>query len=114
MQTQQKYNVDHKPISFLISSLENKLIAIPDIQRPFVWDGPRVLKLIDSLYKGYPVGYIVTSINPNVKLKDGTISHGKTILIDGQQRITALSSALLGWEVTTKDYSKKDGSVSDI
>ena len=107
MQTQQKYNVDHKPISFLISSLENKLIAIPDIQRPFVWDGPRVLKLIDSLYKGYPVGYIVTSINPNVKLKDGTISHGKTILIDGQQRITALSSALLGWEVTTKDYSKK-------
>jgi hypothetical protein len=39
-----------------------------------------------------------------VKLKDGTPSAGKRILIDGQQRVTALMAALLGREVLTKDY----------
>jgi hypothetical protein len=39
-----------------------------------------------------------------VRLKDGTPSAGKRILIDGQQRVTALMAALLGREVLTKDY----------
>jgi hypothetical protein len=39
-----------------------------------------------------------------VRLKDGTPSAGKRILIDGQQRITALMAGLLGREVLTKDY----------
>ena len=39
-----------------------------------------------------------------MKLKDGTPSAGKRILIDGQQRVTALMAALLGREVLTKDY----------
>lgn len=42
--------------------------------------------------------------NPDVKLKDGTSSHGKRILIDGQQRVTALMAALLGREVMNQDY----------
>jgi len=44
--------------------------------------------------------------NPDVKLKDGTSSSGKRILIDGQQRITALMAALLGREVINKDYQQ--------
>ena len=44
---------------------------------------------IDSLYQGYPVGYQVAWRNPSVRLKDGTTSSGKRILIDGQQRVTA-------------------------
>jgi hypothetical protein len=59
---------------------------------------------LDSLYRGYPVGYLIAWRNPTVKLKDGTPSVGKRILIDGQQRVTALMASLLGREVLTKDY----------
>ena len=56
------------------------------------------------MYKGYPVGYITIWRNPNVKAKDGTISQGKRILIDGQQRITALMTSILGYKIINKDY----------
>lgn len=59
---------------------------------------------MDSLYQGYPVGYLIAWRNPTVKLKDGTSSAGKRILIDGQQRVTALMASLLGLEVLNKDY----------
>jgi uncharacterized protein with ParB-like and HNH nuclease domain len=50
------------------------------------------------------VGYLIAWRNPTVKLKDGSTSAGKRILIDGQQRVTALMAALLGVEVLTEDY----------
>jgi hypothetical protein len=81
-------------------------IAIPEIQRPFVWDATKVRDLIDSLYRGYPVGYVIAWRNPSVKLKDGTMSAGKRILIDGQQRVTALMAALLGYEIINSDYKR--------
>jgi len=65
---------------------------------------PRVRNLLDSLYKGFPIGYLIVWRNPNVRLKDGSTSAGKRILIDGQQRVTALMAGLLGQEVLTKDY----------
>ncbi len=80
-------------------------IAIPEIQRPFVWDATKVRNLLDSLYQGYPVGYLIAWRNPTVKLKDGSMAAGKRVLIDGQQRVTALTAALLGGEVLTKDYA---------
>jgi hypothetical protein len=63
-----------------------------------------VRNFLDSLYRGYPVGYLIAWRNPSVRLKDGSISSGKCILIDGQQCITALMAALLGREILTKDY----------
>jgi hypothetical protein len=83
------------------------MIAIPEIQRPFVWDATKVRDLMDSLYKNYPVGYIITWQNPDTKLKDGSVSMGKKILIDGQQRITALTAAITGQEVVDSNYKKK-------
>ncbi|WP_249920783.1 DUF262 domain-containing protein, partial [Acinetobacter towneri] len=61
---------------------------------------------MDSLYKGYPVGYIITWRNPDIRLKDGTLSAGKKVLIDGQQRITALTAAVVGQLVLDKDYKE--------
>jgi len=46
----------------------------------------KIRDLIDSLYNGYPIGYLIVWQNPQVKLKDGSSSVGKRILIDGQQR----------------------------
>ncbi|MFN4212446.1 MAG: DUF262 domain-containing protein, partial [Microgenomates group bacterium] len=77
------------------------------IQRPFVWSATKVRNLIDSLYKGYPIGYLITWQSPNVKLKDGSLSQGKIILIDGQQRIIALKTAILGEEIIDKNYQKR-------
>ncbi len=100
----QRYSVTLHPIETLLHFVTSGGIAIPEIQRPFVWDSTKVRNLLDSLYRGYPVGYLISWRNPTVKLKDGNPSAGKRILIDGQQRVTALMAALLGWEVLTKDY----------
>ncbi len=100
----QRYSVTPHPIETLLTWVKSGEIAIPEIQRPFVWDSTKVRNLLDSLYQGYPVGYLISWRNPTVKLKDGTASVGKRILIDGQQRVTALMAALLGQEVLTKDY----------
>ncbi|WP_302538815.1 DUF262 domain-containing protein [uncultured Clostridium sp.] len=102
-----KYEVNNSSIDGILSFIKNGEIAIPEIKRPFVWDSSKVRDLIDSLYKGYPVGYIITWKNPDVKLKDGTFALGKKVLIDGQQRITALTAAILGQEVFGSDYRKK-------
>ncbi|MDT4952798.1 MAG: hypothetical protein QOJ02_936 [Acidobacteriota bacterium] len=100
----QRYSVTPHPIETLLTWVKSGEIAIPEIQRPFVWEATKVRNLLDSLYQGYPVGYLVSWRNPTVKLKDGTPSAGKRILIDGQQRVTALMAALLAREVLTKDY----------
>src|ERR1022692_2317850 len=100
----QRYSVTPHPIETLLTWVKSGEIAIPEIQRPFVWEPTKVRNLLDSLYQGYPVGYLIAWRNPTVKLKDGTPSAGKRILIDGQQRVTALMAALLGREVLTKDY----------
>lgn len=81
-------------------------IAIPEIQRPFVWSRSQVRDLIDSLYYGYPTGYLITWKNPDVKIKGGGTAEGKTVLIDGQQRVTALMAALAGLQVLNEDYER--------
>lgn len=100
----QRYSVTPHPIETILTWVKSGEIAIPEIQRPFVWEATKVRNLLDSLYQGYPVGYLIAWRNPTVKLKDGTTSAGKRILIDGQQRVTALMASLLGREVLTKNY----------
>jgi hypothetical protein len=102
-----KYVVNNNSIDIILGSIKGGEIAIPEIQRPFVWDASKVRDLMDSLYQDFPIGYIITWRNPDTKLKDGTTSQGKKIIIDGQQRITAMTAALLGEEVVGSDYKKK-------
>ena len=101
------FEVNNVSVSTLLGYISGGIVAIPEIQRPFVWDTTKVRDLIDSLYKEYPVGYIITWKSPDIKLKDGNNSGGKQILIDGQQRITALTAALLGKEVLDSNYKKR-------
>ncbi len=88
----QLYTVTPQPIGTILTWVKSAEIAIPEIQRPFVWENVKVRDLLDSLYQGYPIGYLITWRNPNVKLKDGSISVGKRVRIDGQQRVTATPS----------------------
>lgn len=105
MQTQ-KYAIQQPLIESLLTWVKDGDIAIPEIQRPFVWDRSKVRDLMDSIYQGFPVGYIITWKNPEVRLKDGSLGSGKKILIDGQQRITALRAALMDEYVVDKDYAR--------
>ena len=100
----QLYSVTPQPIDTILTWVKSEEIAIPEIQRPFVWENSKVRELLDSLYQGFPIGYLITWRNPNVKLKDGTLAVGKRVLIDGQQRVTALMASLLGQIVLNKDY----------
>jgi hypothetical protein len=102
----QKYAVNQYLIETLLNWVKSGEIAIPEIQRPFVWDGAKVRDLMDSLYQGYPIGYVIAWRNPNVRLKDGSLSEGKKVLIDGQQRVTALTAAILGQYVINKTYKR--------
>ena len=107
MQQSQLYEINSHQISTILNWVKTGEIAIPEIQRPFVWNKTKVRNLMDSLYKGYPTGYLIIWQNPDVRLKDGTSSAGKKILIDGQQRVTALRAAVLGEEVVNSDYAKE-------
>jgi len=102
----QKYSVNQHLIETILAWVNSGEIAIPEIQRPFVWDATKVRDLMDSLYKGYPIGYVIVWKNPTIRLKDGTLSDGKKILIDGQQRVTALTAAILGNKIVNLDYKK--------
>ena len=102
-----QFDVYSTSVENIISWIKSGEVAIPEIQRPFVWDATKVRDLMDSLYKGFPVGYIIVWKNPDVRLKDGSISTGKKILIDGQQRITAMQAAIAGQMVTDASYKKK-------
>jgi len=103
----QKYNINQYSIETILAWIKSDEIAIPEIQRPFVWKASKVRDLMDSLYNGYPVGYLIAWRNPDVKLKDGSTSLGKKILIDGQQRITALNAAVLSDYIVDKEYRKR-------
>ena len=76
--TTQKYVVNQYMIESLLTWVKDKEIVIPEIQRPFVWESSKVRDLIDSLYQGYPIGYIISWKNPNVRLKNGQISEGNS------------------------------------
>lgn len=101
------YSVTTYSVQSILGLIESGDIAIPEIQRPFVWDSIKVRDLVDSLYHGYPTGYLITWKNPDVKIKGGGVAEGKTVLIDGQQRVTALTAALAGKPVLNDDYESK-------
>jgi uncharacterized protein with ParB-like and HNH nuclease domain len=103
----QKYLINQRSVDMLLHYIRDGEIVIPEIQRPFIWKSVKVRDLMDSLYQGFPIGYIITWKNPNIRLKNGELSGGKQVLIDGQQRTTALMAAVLGQEIVNENYKKK-------
>lgn len=105
--TGEKFNLMQYSVQAILGLIAAEDFVIPEIQRPFVWKRSQVRDLIDSLYNGYPTGYIITWKNPDVKTKDGGKANGKKVLIDGQQRITALMAAIVGKEVLDDDFNEE-------
>lgn len=101
------FTASNMSVDNLLGFIKNGSVALPEIQRPYVWSNIKVRDLIDSLYKNYPIGYLILWSNPNIKAKDGSLTGGKKIIIDGQQRITALTAAILGYEIVDSSYQKR-------
>ncbi len=96
-------------LSKLIQDIEMGEIGLPDIQRPFVWTPSKVRDLFDSMYKGFPVGYLLFWANgvSEGSRQIGTDTKQKVprlLIVDGQQRLTSLYSVLKGKQVMTKDF----------
>ena len=97
-------------LSTLLEEIDRGEIALPDIQRPFVWKPAKVRDLFDSMYRGFPVGHLlfwVTGAEVGAR-RIGTHSHEaapRLMIVDGQQRLTSLYSVLTGKEVIRNDYT---------
>ena len=95
-------------------------IGLPDLQRPFVWTDNKVRDLFDSMMKGYPIGYVMIWESPadyetkkNVIGKNEKIhDEPKELVIDGQQRLTALVAAMYGVVVKDKNFADKEIKIS--
>lgn len=107
-----KYEVKQTAVTQVLADVRSDKIAIPELQRPFVWKTSQVRDLMDSLYNGYPVGYLITWQSVGAKLKGGQVAAHQQILIDGQQRVTALRAAIAGQPVVGKHYEKKRIAIS--
>ncbi len=88
-------------------------IGLPDIQRPFVWSNAKVRDLFDSMYRGFPVGYVLFWENGNadgvrqigIDAKQHTIP--SRLIVDGQQRLTSLYAVFRGRTVIDSDYRER-------
>ncbi len=100
------------PLDHLIQSIELGNIGLPDIQRPFVWDSAKVRDLLDSMYRGFPVGTLLFWSNEHMNgIRQIGTSQKQTkipnlLIVDGQQRLTGLYAVLKGLPVLTKDYQE--------
>lgn len=104
-----------KEVSYSMSKLVEDIdvgeIGLPDIQRPFVWTKAKVRDLFDSMYSGFPVGYLLFWGNANVNGArqigtDGKQAVPRLLIVDGQQRLTSLYAVLRGVPVVAEDYSE--------
>jgi hypothetical protein len=98
------------PLNTLVHGIAKGSIGLPELQRPFVWPNSKIRDLFDSLYRGYPCGFLLLwetgaglkGIGTNVKDEIPGLA-----IVDGQQRVTSLYAVLTGAEVIRSDYSRE-------
>lgn len=100
-------------LSNLLHYIELGDIGLPDIQRPFVWSNAKVRDLFDSMYQGFPVGYLLFWENAQVagakQIGGGDKAHAapNRLIVDGQQRLTSLYAVFKGQKVLDADYRER-------
>lgn len=105
-----------KEVSYSLNKLLQDIkmgeIGLPEIQRPFVWPNAKVRDLFDSMYRGFPVGYLLFWANGagDDHRQIGTDEHQKVaqlLIVDGQQRLTSLYAVIQGAMVLRENYQKE-------
>ena len=104
----------------LVRGVESDRIGLPDLQRPFVWQDSKVRELFDSMLRGYPIGYIMLWESPanyeskknSIGSNDKTYVEAKELVIDGQQRLTALVASMYGVKIVDKNFAEHEIRIS--
>ena len=103
-----------RSVGDLLRDVEIGRIGLPDLQRQFVWKDNKVRDLLDSMLKGYPIGYIILWDSPDDYENSKTIGNNEKIykkpddlVIDGQQRLTSLLAAINGLKVKDKNFKER-------
>jgi uncharacterized protein with ParB-like and HNH nuclease domain len=101
--------VEHT-LGSLMDAIELGTIALPEIQRPFVWKNAKVRNLFDSMYQGFPVGYLlfwenVAAEDSRAIGVDGKQKVPQQLIVDGQQRLTSLYAVIKGVPVVRENYN---------
>ena len=105
-------------VEYMVSAIDQGTIGLPDIQRPFVWSATKVRDLFDSMFRGYPIGYLLLWAAPEGEgtKQIGTAGHGTdspaTLIIDGQQRLTSLYAVIKGKPILNKNFEEKEIAIS--
>lgn len=106
------YRVTSYALSHLVEDIKVGRIGLPDIQRPFVWSSAKARDLLDSMYRGYPIGTLMfweTGAEVGTR-QIGTEENDRTpqlLVVDGQQRLTSLFAVITGRQVLTKSFDEK-------
>ena len=101
----------------LVQFIDLGEIGLPDIQRPFVWKNAKVRDLFDSMYRGYPVGYLLFWQN-NLSEEMRTIGTDdkqkipRLVIVDGQQRLTSLFAVLKNTPVVRENFDSENISIA--
>lgn len=115
--SQTLFSTTDYPLSKLIEDIDLGEIALPDIQRPFVWKNAKVRDLFDSMYKGFPVGYLLFW---RYELANGGRRIGtdkkknvpRLLVVDGQQRLTSLYAVMKDKPVLDDDFQERELNIS--
>lgn len=107
------YTEVDRPAGKLVDDVFEGRIGLPDLQRPFVWSDDSVRDLLDSMLRGYPIGYCILWEAPDdqeekrssIGLNQKNFAMPKELVIDGQQRLTALVATFYGIEVKDRTFS---------
>src|SRR4051794_18648225 len=103
------------PLGDLLRDIRAGKVQLPDFQRDWKWDDPRISSLLATVTRGYPIGVVMTletggdGARFKPKLLSGVDSVGtpaepEQLLLDGQQRLTSMYQALMsGHAVDTTD-----------
>src|SRR3974390_1556235 len=100
-------------LSKLIEDIDLGEIGLPEIQRPFVWTPAKVRDLFDSMYRGFPVGYLLFWSNAQMNgvrqigLEDKGHKVPALLIVDGQQRLTSLFSVFRGKPILDENYQQR-------
>ena len=106
------YRPSQFKVSDLISRINLSEMALPDIQRPFVWSKTKVRELLHSMYYGYPVGTLMFW-ETGAKVGQRQIAGSKSdslasyLIVDGQQRITSLFAVMTGQSIINKKFNNE-------
>jgi len=112
---QELFTPINRKVGDLLTDVCTGRIGLPDLQRPFVWKDNKVRDLLDSMLKGFPIGYVMLWESPlnydntsHIGKNDKAFTTPKDLVIDGQQRLTALLAALRGVKIKDVNYKERN------